>query len=145
MIETVPGRVFLDAAYAIALVNKDDALHEIAVALGQDLRQAHTSLVTTRAVLLEIGDSLSKPRYRSVACGLLAAVGRDPLVQVIEVTEALYTEALELYGERPDKGWGLTDCLSFCVMRSQGIANALTHDVHFEQAGFHALMRETAS
>jgi hypothetical protein len=31
MTETVPGRVFLDAAYTIALVNKDDALHEIAV------------------------------------------------------------------------------------------------------------------
>jgi uncharacterized protein len=145
MSETVPGRVFLDAAYAIALVNKDDALHENAIALGRELRKGRTSLITTRAVLLEIGDSLSKPRYRCVACELLAAVGRDPFVQVIEVTEALYTEALELYSERTDKGWGLTDCLSFCVMRSRGISGALTHDVHFEQAGFHALMRETAS
>ena len=57
MSETVPGRVFLDAAYAIALVNKDDALHEIAIALGQDLHKVRTGLVTTRAVLLEIGDS----------------------------------------------------------------------------------------
>jgi hypothetical protein len=48
---------------------------------------------------------------------------------------------VELYAERPDKGWSLTDCIFFVVMRQQGIIQALTGDHHFEQAGFSALLK----
>jgi len=34
---------------------------------------------------------------------------------------------------------GLTDCIPFVVMQEEGIDQALTGDVHFEQAGFTAL------
>ena len=37
--------------------------------------------------------------------------------------------------------WSLTDCISFVVMRHHEIAEALTADRHFEQAGFAALLR----
>jgi len=47
-----------------------------------------------------------------------------------------------MYRERPHKDWGLTDCVSFVVMREQGLVDALTTDEHFQQAGFRALMRE---
>jgi predicted nucleic acid-binding protein len=40
-----------------------------------------------------------------------------------------------------DKEWSLTDCISFLLMRERGIHEALTHDHHFEQAGFVALLR----
>jgi predicted nucleic acid-binding protein len=48
---------------------------------------------------------------------------------------------VELYAERPDKDWSLTDCISFVVMRHQGVTQALTGDHHFEQAGFTALLK----
>ena len=35
----------------------------------------------------------------------------------------------------------LTDCISFVVMQERGIAEALTGDHHFEQAGFAALLK----
>jgi len=41
----------------------------------------------------------------------------------------------------PDKGWSLTDCASFVIMEDEGLPAALTHDHHFEQAGFQALLR----
>lgn len=37
----------------------------------------------------------------------------------------------------------MTDCLSFVVMQEQKLTEALTADVHFQQAGFRALLRET--
>lgn len=55
---------------------------------------------------------------------------------------ALFGRAVALYAARQDKGWGLTDCLSFLVMWDQQIADALTTDRHFQQAGFRALMLE---
>jgi predicted nucleic acid-binding protein len=141
MTEPASDRVFLDASYAIALVNIDDALHRVALALAQHIAKHRTTLVTTRPVLLEIGDGLSKPRYRQVASELLASIDRDPKVEIVELTETLYHSAFELYRGRQDKGWGMTDCVSFIVMRSQGMTDALTHDIHFEQAGLRALMR----
>lgn len=48
---------------------------------------------------------------------------------------------VELYAARGDKEWSLTDCLSFVVMRRRDIAEAVTGDHHFEQAGFVALLK----
>jgi predicted nucleic acid-binding protein len=45
-----------------------------------------------------------------------------------------------LYGQRADKSWSLTDCISFAVMEARGIRQALTADHHFTQAGFVALL-----
>jgi predicted nucleic acid-binding protein len=47
---------------------------------------------------------------------------------------------IDHFQRRPDKGWGMTDCLSFVVMEDRGIQKALTTDEHFEQAGFVALL-----
>jgi len=141
MTEPALGTVFLDTAYAIALVNSEDALHGIAVELASRLDSGRSHIVTSRAVLLEIGNGLSKPRYRQVASRLLFSIGEDPSIEVVEVSQNLYDQALNLYRLRLDKGWGMTDCVSFGIMRSKGIADALTHEIHFEQAGFRALMR----
>jgi len=45
------------------------------------------------------------------------------------------------YQERMDKEWGLTDCISFVVMKERKITEAFTSDRHFEQAGFTNLLQ----
>jgi predicted nucleic acid-binding protein len=52
----------------------------------------------------------------------------------------LFAAGVELYGTRPDKEWSLTDCISFVVMKREGLTDALTGDRHFEQAGFKVLL-----
>jgi predicted nucleic acid-binding protein len=54
----------------------------------------------------------------------------------------LFKRGVELFRTRRDKEWSLTDCISFLVMQQRGISDALTHDHHFEQAGFTILLRE---
>ena len=134
--------VFLDSAYAVALSSSSDAFHEQAVHLARELEVADTRLVTTCAIVLEIGNALSKQRYRQAAVTLLKALQADPNVDVVPLSEDLCARAFKLYQERPDKEWGLTDCVSFVVMQQHGIADALTTDEHFQQAGFRALLRE---
>jgi uncharacterized protein len=139
-IVTVNGEVFLDSSYAIALAAITDEHHEKAVELAAQLDQARTRLITTRAVLLEIGNALAKHRYRSAAGELLSSLESDPNVEIMSLTDELYREALLLFRGRQDKEWGLTDCASFVVMQTRNLIEALTADVHFRQAGFQVLL-----
>jgi predicted nucleic acid-binding protein len=40
---------------------------------------------------------------------------------------------------------GLTDCVSFVVMRDRGLTAALTADRHFQQADYRALLADEAT
>ena len=136
------NEVFLDAAYAIALSSVNDRHHERAVTLAERLETEGTHLVTTRAVILEIGNALSKVRYRNAAIGLLAALEEDPNVEIIPLSEELFERAFRYYQARQDKDWGITDCISFVVMQDRQLTESLTTDEHFQKAGFRALLRE---
>jgi predicted nucleic acid-binding protein len=134
------AEIFLDAAYAIALSASNDQYHRQAVALADELEARRTLLITTRAVILEIGNALAKSRYRYAAVALLDALEQDPSVEIVPLSETLYAQALQLYKSRPDKEWGLTDCISFIVMQERKLTQALTTDQHFRQAGFQILL-----
>ena len=137
--------VFLDTAYAIALAAVSDQLHDQAIFLAREMESAGTRLVTTQAVLLEIGNAFSKKRYRPAAVHLLSALHVDPKVKVIPLTPDLYQRAFTLFENRTDKEWGMIDCVSVVVMTELNISEALTSDEHFEQAGFKALLRTTSA
>jgi predicted nucleic acid-binding protein len=136
------SELFLDASYAIALSVTSDLNHERALLLADELELNDTRLVTTRAGVLEIGNALSKLRFRDSAGLFLASIEDDRRVEIIGIAKALYDAGLNLYRERQDKQWGLTDCISFVVMTDRGLAAALTADDHFRQAGFRALLKE---
>jgi hypothetical protein len=66
----MPTEMFLDTAYAIALSSPNDQFHTRAVALAEQLEATGTPLVTTQAVLLEIGmrylnSAIVRPRCSS--------------------------------------------------------------------------------
>lgn len=135
--------VFLDTSYVIALASPRDAHHQNAVKLAQRIEKDGTYLVTTRGVFLEIGNALARARYRAAAVELLGSMVEDPKIEIVPASEVFCARAHDLFKSRPDKEWGLTDCLSFVVMQVRGITEALTADGHFEQAGFRALLLGT--
>ena len=133
--------LFLDTGFAIALASQRDVFRERATTLADEIIVTRPRIVTTQAVLVEIGNALSAPPLRVKAANYIEHLRHDPTLEVIQDADDLFQKGLWLYRERQDKGWGLTDCISFVVMRSEGITEALTADRHFEQAGFKALLR----
>ena len=111
------NKVFLDAAYAIALSSVSDKYHQKAEKLAKQIQTDDIKLVTTRAVMLEIGNALAKVRYRAAAIELLDSIEEDPNIEIIPLSEELYERAIALYRQRQDKEWGITDCISFTVMK----------------------------
>ncbi len=98
-------------------------------------------LITTEAVLLEIGNALAR-EYKPQAVEVIEEFLASEEVEVVALTPELFAQAFALYRSHEDKEWGLVDCLSFVVMRERGVTDALTSDRHFIQAGYQAVMRE---
>lgn len=128
---------FVDTGYFIALVSRRDQLHARAVVLSTRLRGP---LVTTDAVLLEVGNSLARTSTRRLATLLLGSLRSNPDLEIVPLHPSLLAQAIDLYASRLDKEWGLTDCVSFIVMQERDIHEALAADQHFAQAGFRTLL-----
>jgi len=135
-------KFFLDASYAIALSVTTDRYHKLAEKLADKMEAEGTRLITTRVIVLEIGNALAKLRYRSAAVKLLTAIEEDVKIEIVSLSEELYNRGWLLYQERQDKEWSLTDCISFVIMQERGLTEALTTDKHFQQAGFIVLLDE---
>lgn len=129
---------FADTFYYLALLHEEDASHERALALSESVVGP---TLTTPWVLTEVADALAAPAQRPSFLRLLAALRADSACTVVPASQELFELGLDLYARRHDKEWSLTDCISFVVMRQHGVAEALTGDHHFEQAGFRILLR----
>ena len=136
----LPTRVFVDTPAWIALLDATDRLHDPALQVWDRLRHAGSVLVTTEFVLLEVANALAAPQARSQAVAFINGLRRAKVVRTIPVDSELFAEAWTLFSRRPDKEWGLTDCISFVVMRREAIGQAFTSDPHFEQAGFSKML-----
>lgn len=136
-------RLFLDTAFVVALLNPKDALHEKAKSQFDAVKKAR-EVWTTEAVLFEIGNAFGASR-RLDAANFIERCFSTSNIHVVSISTDLFRRALTFYKQRPDKEWGLTDCASFVVMQEQNLFDALTHDIHFQQAGFRPLLRDVTN
>lgn len=129
--------VFIDTSYILALVNRTDSQHERA---QQASLQAGRAYLTTEAVLTEVGNALARQRWRALSIATLRILRTSADIQIVAISSDIFARAVAFYSERPDKDWGLTDCISFVVMQERGLTQVLAFDRHFEQAGFQNLL-----
>ena len=94
------NEIFLDTSFAIALSAITDQNHARAVELAEQIEAQNSHLVTTQAILLEIGNALSKQRYRIAAIQLLESLESDPNVEIVPLTNELYDAVTKLQRER---------------------------------------------
>lgn len=95
-------------------------------------------MITTNYVITELVALLSN-RYHFPRQQIITAINTikaDPLVELIYIERSIDDMAWALLEARLDKEWSLVDASSFVVMQHLGIAQALTTDHHFSQAGF---------
>ena len=130
--------VFADSVYFFARINARDRLHDKAVRFST---QSGTSIVTTAWVLTEVADGLAGTKTRHIFARLLQLLKTAPDVEIVPPSPEIFERGLELYSQRPDKDWSLTDCISIVVMQDFSLTESLTSDHHFEQAGFTALLK----
>lgn len=131
-------RVFADKFYFLALTNPRDQTH---ARVCQWTLGFQGEMLTTAWVLTEFGNHMSNVRNRQEFINTVRDLRSNAQATILMPTSALFEDSLNLYENRTDKEWSLTDCISFLAMQMEGITEALTGDHHFEQAGVVALFK----
>jgi predicted nucleic acid-binding protein len=131
--------VFADTFYWISLASPGDFAHKAATAF--DASSTRPMVVTTEEVLTEFLTFFGGkgPFLRRKAVAITVAILSDPRVRVLPQSHHTFRAGFELYSNRLDKGYSLTDCISMHTVRRESIAEVLTDDHHFEQEGFRAI------
>jgi predicted nucleic acid-binding protein len=133
-------QIFLDTSFVVAVINSDDQFHQPALDLEQDLK-TYAAIWITDAVLIEIGNAFSKSNKDQVS-DFIRYCYESPRIHVVNSDEELLRQALDLF-KFTDKGWSLTDCISFVVMKREDINIAYSSDHHFGQAGFQYILNSS--
>jgi len=134
------GVWFADTSFRIALSQRFDQHYARASVWTSYLSRTGAFVITTEAVLWEWMNASADSGTRRTAVEGYRRCHEDPRVEVVPFADDKIAAAVHRYEAREDKGWSLTDCLSFLVMEQRRIARALTTDHHFRQAGFDAVL-----
>jgi predicted nucleic acid-binding protein len=130
--------LFADTSFYVAISSPQDAVHAQAKAVAA----AHQGgVITTEFVLVEVGNFFCRGMSRTIFQTMIGNLRSAEDIEIVPASADLFDRGFRYFTEHPDKEWSLTDCISFVVMHERGIAEALTADHHFEQAGFVALLR----
>lgn len=129
-------KIFADTFYWVALINPEDDYHKQVLKTSYLLSE--TMFITTEEVLIEVLAFYSKSSYhlKRKAISFINIVLENSQIEVIEQTHQSFSLGFELYQQRLDKGYSLTDCISMNTMKQLKIREVLTHDIHFTQEGF---------
>jgi uncharacterized protein len=130
-------RAFADTSFYQALLNPRDAWHSTALDFAQSFRGP---VLTSEYVLCELGALMSRSQFRPLFVDLVRKLESSAQVEIVHAAHEHFEAGLQLFAERPDKDWSLTDCTSFVLMKQHALDLALATDHHFEQAGFQLIL-----
>ena len=129
--------VFVDTSAFYAVFDSDDANHSAAKETWTRLLRGPTRLVTNNYVLLETGALLQ----HRLGIAALRALQEDvvPLLQVDWISETRHRAGMEAVLAASRRKLSLVDCVSFQVMRENGVRAVFCFDDHFREQGFETM------
>jgi uncharacterized protein len=129
--------VFVDTSALYAVLDADDADHQVVVERWAKLIGDQSVLVTSSYVLVEtislVQHRLGMQAVRAFYENML------PMLRIQWVDERSHHAAMTALLTAARRQLSLVDCVSFELMRQLQIRTALTLDRHFREQGFESL------
>jgi uncharacterized protein len=132
--------VFADTSALYAIVDRNDAGHSAAKREVGRLIAAEKRLVTTDYIVAETVNLGNARGGALVANRVLDLVEQSSGIRIEWIGPERFDAAKAFFRKHSDHAYSFTDCTSFVVMRELRLADALTTDRHFREAGFSALL-----
>ncbi len=140
MKSSMANEIFIDTSGFYSLLARNDKGHEQASNVLADAMRERRKFITTDYVLDESVTLFRARRRGGLVSHLFDTLDVSTAISIEWTTAERFRQTRAFCLRHNDKTWLFTDCLSFVVMRELGLREALSHDHHFAQAGFHPLL-----
>lgn len=127
--------VFVDSSALIALWNKDDSAHELAISKASKLQLEENSLIVSNIVVGEVLTVLSMKLGINRANKFWEYVANNKL-KVVFVDEDIFDKAWDIFEKRTSKNLSFFDCTSFVVINEFNIDKVFSFDSDFKKHEF---------
>lgn len=127
-------RVFVDTSAVYALLDRDDDNHARARSAWTGIVENGTVAVTSSYVLVETVALLQSRLGLEAVRALEEAI--VPVLHVEYVTGELHKPGMAALLVAARRRLSLVDCVSFEIMRRNGITASFSFDSHFKEQGF---------
>jgi len=135
--------VFVDTSGLYALVDRKDAHHPAARTVIERLLRSGRRLLATDYVVAETVNLANARSGTGVAVRVLDLLEQSAGIRIEWIGTERFDATKAFFRRHADHAYSFTDCTSFVVMRELKLAQVLTSDRHFTQAGFEALLPTT--
>jgi len=135
--------LFIDTSGWGNLFDSSQPYHFQATEIYLSAKAEDQKVITTNYVIVELVSLLISPLRvpRQKIIQFISGLKLSPYLKIIHIDASLDDQAWQFFQKHQDKDWSLVDCSSFVIMNQINIAEALTSDHHFEQAGFIRLLK----
>jgi len=133
------AELFVDTSAWYPAVVASHTDHAAIAEVLHDAVRAGARLVTTNLVVAETHALLLHRAGRAIALRYARTVREPPTVVVWSDHELEKRAMTDWLAKYDDQDFSLADAVSFAVMKSRGISEALALDAHFATAGFRTL------
>jgi predicted nucleic acid-binding protein len=132
--------IFVDTSGFYSLLVSGDDRHAAAKRVLAQARGRKRQFVSTDYVLDETATLLKARGLSHLLIPFFAAIDESRICHIQWTDAKQFFETQAYFLKHLDQAWSFTDCLSFRVMKSLKLRDALTKDEHFQQAGFEVLL-----
>ena len=132
--------VFVDTSALYALIDKRDSHHRKASGAVTQLLNSGRRLVTTDYVVAETVNLANARAGSALGTRVLDLIEQSAGIRIEWISSARFESTKRFFRKHTDHRYSFTDCASFVVMRELDVADALTTDRHYVEAGFTSLL-----
>ena len=129
-------KLFVDTSAWLALNDRSDQFHALAVEKLARIRAGRISLVTSDYVLDESVTIIRLRASHAAAVIFGQSILGSSVIDLIPVGSDDRLAAWEIFKKYADQDFSFTDCTSFALMRKLRLKTAFTFDGHFSLIGF---------
>ena len=129
-------KLFIDTGAFFAQRNPGDEHHERAARGFAELTDSSAALYSSEHILDETLTLLARRESYAYATEAGEELLASRALRWLDATAADWSAALRLMRKYADQGVSFTDCISFALMKREGISHVFGFDRHFRAAGF---------
>jgi uncharacterized protein len=128
-------KIFVDTSAFFALLDRDDLNHPRAKKIWQKILEGEIVLVTTNYILIECFALIQNRLGMEAVRAFQADV--SPMLAVEFVNAETHRAGVSAMLAAARRKLSLVDCVSFEIIRTNGIEHVFAFDPHFGEQGFH--------